>query len=95
MLFKDIINVITTKNPSVTKKSAHEITKALLDKIAKELISGESVRLEGVGTIKVVTREKKASYDINQKRVVQRPATTTLKITPNKNIRELLNERPQ
>ena len=75
-----------------TKKAAEEFIKTLFSTIEDALLSGESVKVKGLGTFKLQWNEARRSIDVNTGNEIIIPGFYRTVFAPENELRELINQ---
>lgn len=85
-----IDNVIQT-NPEISRNDATAIVQNLLEFMTNNIEQGNSVFLNGIGTIKVKMRAGRVAHNPNTLEKVMVDERKTLVITPSRVIKRIIN----
>lgn len=83
---------LMVRDKKTTKKTAEEFIKVLLSTVEDALLSGESVKINGLGTFKLHWNEARRSIDVNSGNEIIIPGFYRTVFVPENNLRELINE---
>lgn len=75
----------------MTKVAARAITAGIIGGIASALVSGDEVRLKGLGTLRPIARAPRAGTGPNGV-AWQAPAKMTIRFRPSSTLRDALNQ---
>lgn len=87
----EIIDLMV-QDKSITKKSADEFIRILISTIEDALLSGDSVKVKGLGTFKPQWNEARKSIDVNTGNEIIIPGFYKVVFAPEGELRELINE---
>ena len=86
----DLINEMAAQ-AEISKVAATRAINAMTSSMIKALSSGDSVYLNGLGTIKVISREERTGRNPRTGEKITLLASKTVKLLPSKNLKEAVN----
>lgn len=87
------IELITemAEHAGISKSAATRAINAMTSSMIKALSSGDSVYLNGLGTMKVISREERTGRNPRTGEKITLLASKTVKLLPSKNLKEAVN----
>lgn len=77
---------MSTRKPDIKDKTG-------LDEIVSNLVEKGRAHFMHLGIFQVVERKGRQRYDVKKRKMVPYPAYRTIKFTPSKPLREMLNKK--
>jgi nucleoid DNA-binding protein len=90
-LEKAVVEVLALNGIKATHKAVADVISATLDVITGELAGGAPVRLTGFGAFKATRRTARIGRNPKTGEPVEIPASTGVKFSPGKTLKEALN----
>ncbi len=87
----EIIDLMV-KDKNITKKTADEFIRMLISTIEDALLSGDSVKVKGLGTFKPQWNEARRSVDVNTGNEIIIPGFYRVVFAPENDLKDLINE---
>ena len=84
---EDLVKLVSEKT-GITKKSAEQAQKSVIEVFSSTLEKRESISLVGFGSFKVVERAAREGRNPSTGKKIQIPASKTVKFTPSKSLKE-------
>ncbi|MEN9917753.1 MAG: hypothetical protein RL662_189 [Bacteroidota bacterium] len=87
----DLVSILAQK-ASVTEKEADKFYKEFFQLILESVYENDFVKIKDFGTFKLVSVNNRESIDVNTGEKIQIPAHVKMSFTPDKNLRNLVNQ---
>ena len=92
--FQSIADALARK-AGVQKKVADTFSKAFFDTIVEALVAGETLKIKGLGTFKLVEVDDRESVNVSTGKRLVIPGYKKVAFTAEDKVLEVLNERPE
>ena len=89
--FTELADILTEIN-GTTRKISETFLKELFNILKEEMEKGESVRIKGLGSFKVVKVESRMSVNVNSGKEIEIPEHNKIVFTPDKELAEAVNK---
>lgn len=91
LLLQDLV-VLLAKKSGITQKDADKFFRELFQLILERIYENDIVKIKDLGTFKLVEISSRESVDVNTGEKIEIPAHYKMAFTPDRSLRELVNE---
>lgn len=92
MNVKDIVDILTSKHPELTKKAVETVVKETFQTVREAILKREEVSLHGIGTFKASERKERNGVNPKTQEKIKIPGSKTVTFKVSSSVKKELNQ---